>query len=594
MNVKISAHTINTVTGDLKGNLKKIKDCILTDHNLGADISIFPETTFSCYMCGALWDNNDFVSYQYSCINEVKSYIEEINYKGTVIIGFVDYLGIKKNGFPRLKNAAAIISAYKPIRKYHKQLLASTDHHEDKKYFEPGDETRSFVLNTSQGKICVGILICEDAWFLDHERNIPQELVTKHGAELLICINQSYFYYGKQEKRFNTFKSISKLLNVPIISVNSLGIGDILKNLVIFDGGIFAFSSKGELIECTNRFKEENLKFVLDEYNSKKEFIIPKKYDEILEALIFEQKEFFRLCGLKKAQVHVSGGLDSSIVASVVSESMGKENTILITNPSLLNTTSYDYAELLCKNLGIKMWENPIESIFQEFMNVHKTSFEQQEEELSKTGESTVQATLRTVQGLAASHQFNSGIVATGNHTEIVLGWSSFHDIGSIGVHTILGDLTKTELFQFAEYLNDEYFKKEIIPKQLYNGSFKPAAELPDVMEDPINYFLQSGICALLIRERKSKKEIMDAFDITRDDRVENKDLLNKDLFPDQSLLWSFTSEQFEKEIDFAINKMKKSVYKAAQGAPIVIISPRSRGFSNRETLINYYDDNIN
>jgi NAD+ synthase (glutamine-hydrolysing) len=594
-NIRISTHSFNTVTGDLEGNLQKIKDRILADKEAGADLSIFPETAISGYMCGALWDSEDFVSKQYAGPQKIKSYMSTIGYEGTVIVGFVDYRGMKKNGFPHLKNAAAIITAEGSIRKYHKQLLASSDHHEDKKYFEPGDETKSFVLDLPNGKkVCAGILICEDAWFNDHERNIPKELVEDHGAEILICINQSYFYYGKQEKRYNNFKTIAKLNKVPIITVNSVGVGDILKNLVIFDGGAMVFCPAGNMIECAERFQETNLKFSLEEgkvYTNLVEFQPPNKFDEILEALIFEQREFFRLCHIDKAQVHVSGGLDSAITAAVVAQAMGKENTVLITNPSHLNTTSYDYAEALCKNLGIKMWENPIQSIFDEFMRQHGMAFDW--EELSDTGKSTVQATLRTVQGLAASHHFKSGIVATGNHTEIVLGWSSFHDIGSIGVHAILGDMTKMELYQFAKYLNEEYFQREVIPKELYNGEFKPAAELPDAMEDPIDYKVQSGICALLIRERKSRDDILDAFDDSREDRFESKSLLSKDLFPDKDYLWSLTPEEFEKEVDFAFNKMKRSVYKAAQGAPIVIISPRSRGFSNRETLINEYNEKI-
>jgi NAD+ synthase (glutamine-hydrolysing) len=241
-------------------------------------------------------------------------------------------------------------------------------------------------------------------------------------------------------------------------------------------------------------------------------------------------------------------------------------------------------AERLCENLGIKMWENRIQEIYEEFMRQHSMAFDWAD--LSKTGRASVQATLRTVQGLAASHQFNSGIVATGNHTEIVLGWASFHDIGSIGVHAILGDMTKMELYQFARYLN-AFYQKEVIPKVLYDGSFKPAAELPDAMEDPINYPLQSGICALLIRERLSKNDLINAF------MIGDKRILSEDLFPDQSFLWNHSSTEWEKEVDFAISKMKRSVYKAAQGAPIVIISPRSRGFSNRETLINEYTGRI-
>jgi NAD+ synthase (glutamine-hydrolysing) len=498
-------------------------------------------------------------------------YIKEIGFKGTVIIGFVDFFGLRSNGFPHLKNAAAIIDS-DGVEIYHKQLLASADHHEDKKYFDPGKQTSIYTCKMADGtKKKIGVLICEDAWIHDHSRNLPAEM--KHlGAELLVHINQSYFYYGKQKKRIDLLKDITRTLGLPIISVNAVGVGDILKNLVIFDGGSLIMNEDGTIFWQGPRFEEFN-GFAETNIDNPIPFSPPSKFKEISDALIFEQKEFFRLMGIKKAQVHVSGGLDSAIVLALVFKSMGKENVIAITNPSDLNNKSLKYVHHLVGALGMEYYTNPIQEIFEKITTTHANSFHK---DLSLAGKSCVQATLRTVQGLAASHQFGSGIVATGNHTEIVLGWATFHDIGSIGVHAIIGDLTKTELFELAEYINKYIYNNEVIPEELFNGKFKPAAELPDANEDPIDYWVQSGICAMLIRERKNKEDIM-------------KNIWDKDLFPKEDEVRKYTKEGLEDQIDFAISKMRTSVFKAAQSAPIVIISPRSRGFSNRETLINKY-----
>jgi NAD+ synthase (glutamine-hydrolysing) len=589
-NLKVGIHQINTVTGDITGNLTKIKQGIRDDQIMNADMSIFPETAITGYMCGSLWDRVDFVDAQEDAIYQLKDYLKEIEYEGLVVVGFVDFLGIKGNGFPHLKNAAALITKTE-IQVYHKQLLASADHHEDKKYFDRGTETKAFTFNLPNvGKKRIGVLICEDAWTNDHHKDIATELVRGNGAEILININQSYFYYGKQIKRQNQFSDIAKRCKVPFITVNSCGVGDILKNIVIFDGGSMIFNEKGEMIFEAPRFREFNgvvpFRFLFPtEIESPKRLngtdCLPDyyKYQEIVDALIFEQREFFRLCGIKKAQVHISGGIDSAIVAALAVKAMGKENVVFITNPSKLNINSLKYVEHLGEKLDVKIWENPIQSIFDEFLNVHTMSFDWAE--LSKTGQASVQATLRTVQGIAASHQFGSGIIATGNHTEIVLGWASFHDIGSIGVHALIGDLTKVELFQIASYINSKIYEDDVIPEDLFNGTFKPAAELPDAMEDPIDYWVQSGICALLIRDRKGKKEIMEEL---------MKPIPNFDYFPFTGEVKKYSEKQLEEQVDFAIRKMKISVYKAAQGAPIVIISPRSRGFSNRETLINYYN----
>lgn len=585
IDLKIGLHQINTITGDIKGNLEKIKIQILNDQKKNADLSIFPETAITGYMCGSLWDRSDFVKEQQRSIYDLEEFIQDINYKGTVVIGFVDVIGKKGNGFPHLKNAAAIINLA-GTNFYHKQLLASSDHHEDKKYFDRGEGNKAFTVKLpSVGKITLGVLICEDAWINDHKRNIPKELVNDFGIDLLVHINQSYFYYGKQEKRVNQFSHIAKSCNIPVISVNSVGIGDILKNLVIFDGGSTIFDNRGNMRYEASRFKEVNEVIETGQQQTKLPKF-PSKYEEISQALMYEQKEFFKLCGIPKAQVHISGGLDSSIVAALVSKAMGPENCVFITNPSNLNKKSLVYVEHIRQKFG-QVWVNPIQEIYDKFMTIHNFSFDSQ---LSDTGKASVQATLRTVQGLAASHQFGSGIVATGNHTEIVLGWASFHDIGSIGVHALIGDLTKVELFQLSEYINKELYNDEVIPNELFNGKFKPAAELPDAMEDPIDYWVQSGICALLIRERKDKDYIKWIHELISMDCVLPPDPDIKDYFPKLDEVKKYSKSEWDEQVNFALNKMKISVYKAAQAAPIVIISPRSRGFSNRETLINKYE----
>lgn len=572
-NLKITIGQINTISGDIEGNFNKILNII--SENKTSDIIVFPETAISGYCVGALWDNVNFIVEQEEKIKKLLKYIP-INQ--VVIVGYVRFLGLKKNGYPRLRNSVAIINNG-VIESYDKQLLADSDHHEDKKYFEFGTESKVFKVNTSQGELTIGTPICEDVWFNDHRRNIPKEM-KELGAEILIVPNQSYFYYNKQKKRKELFGAIAKDNGIPVVTVNSNGIGDIVKNIMIFDGGSMIFNEKGMLVREFPQFNEWTRTHNLNKSNVKVSELRREKYEEILEALIFEQKEMFRLLGLKKAQVHISGGLDSAVVGYIVSKAMGKEDSVFITNPTILNKDSLSLASKVADNLGVKLETNPLQGIYDKFMEIDKSSFG---DDLSDTGRASVQAVLRTVQGLAASHRFKSGIVATGNHTEIVLGWASFHDIGSIGVHAPIGDLTKTELYELCAYINKKE-EKEIIPKGLYDGSIKPAAELPDSMEDPIDYWLQSGICAEIIRNHKSKPELINEF--------ENKSL-TKDFFPTlpdgRTIYDTYSLEEFGKEVEFAFSKSRMSVYKAAQGAPIVVISPRSRGFSNRETIINKY-----
>ena len=584
--MKISLNQINTVSGDIKGNYKNISDRTIKAFNEGADIVVFPETGFSAYCVGALWDNTDFIFEQEQCVREL---IKIVPYNKCVIVGYISYHGTKPDGFSLLKNSVAVINKNR-IQRYDKQLLANADHHEDRKYFKPGKESKVFKILINEEEITIGVPICEDAWYTNHERNIPKEMV-EMGAELIISINQSYFYYDKQELRTQLFSKISSDLNIPVITVNSIGVGDIVKNIIIFDGSSMVFDN-GKKVAQMKRFEEDTL--IIEAYkesnklkiadfetpNEYQDFSFENKYDEIIDAISFEQKELFKLLGIPNAQVHISGGVDSAIGMALSILSMGKDNCVFITNPTSLNSDSLPVVHQLAENFGVKIYTNELEEIYQVF---NKKDTENFGSELNTTGQATIQAVLRSVQGLASCHRFKSGIVACGNHTEIVLGWSSFHDIGSIGVHSPIGDLTKLELYELCKHINKRFFSlgytEFVIPEGLYNGKIIPAAELPDSKYDPIDYYIQSGLCAEVIRNRKTKTQLISDF--------ENKKL-TAEFFPDD-IYEKYSMENFIAEVEFTLRKSRISVFKAAQGAPILILSPRSRGFSNRETIINKY-----
>ena len=585
--MKISLNQINTVSGDINGNFKNIFDRTNKALNEGADIIVFPETAFTGYCVGALWDNTDFIFEQENCVREL---MRIVPYNKCVIVGYISYHGSKPDGFPLLKNSVAVINKNR-IERYDKQLLANADHHEDKKYFKAGKKSKVFKLQLTNEEITVGVPICEDSWYINHNRNIPKEMV-EMGAQMLISINQSYFYYNKQELREKLFSDISRNLNVPVVELNSIGVGDIVKNIIIFDGSSMVFN-KGYKVQQMKRFEEDDLKFynfhqsnkiqieLIQEKNQRFYHTKQNKYDEIIDAICFEQKELFKLLGIPNAQVHISGGVDSAIGMALSVLSMGKDNCVFITNPTSLNSDSLPVVKQLADNFGVKIYTNELEEIYQIF---NKKDTENFGSELNTTGQATIQAVLRTVQGLASCHRFKSGIVACGNHTEIVLGWASFHDIGSIGVHSPIGDLTKLELFELCKHINKRFhslgYVEHVIPEDLFNGKIIPAAELPDSKYDPIDYYIQSGLCAEIIRMRKTKKQLISDFENKR---------LTEDFFP-KDVYEKYTMEQFIKEVDFTLRKSRISVFKAAQGAPIVILSPRSRGFSNRETIINKYE----
>jgi NAD+ synthase (glutamine-hydrolysing) len=577
--IKVSIGQIKTVSGDLKGNTERILKSIERAISEQSDLLVLPELAITGYNCGMLFKQQQFIDYNLRFL--YKTIAPKVPKDMVVVVGFVDCIGTHFDNTPNIQNSLAVIQDGYVIGKYAKILLANGGHHEDNHYFTPGQHATVTRVKLKGVAVNLGTVICEDTWNMDHDRNIVRESV-QNGAELIVTINQSYFAYQKQLIRQNMYLQHASKNNVYIISCNNVGVGDISKNFMIYDGGSMIVSPQGQIIKQATRFQEDFITSYLT--HSFERNPIMDKQEEIFRALVYAQREIFKDLGISKAQVHMSGGIDSSVVLPILVEAMGKENIIAISNPSKYNgVVTKNNAQYICDKLGVKLYWNEIGTIEYALEKSHIEAFGK--DSIKPLVLSTFDAVGRTVQGLAAAHTFGSAIVATGNHTEIVLGWANFHDIGSVGVMSLIGDLTKVEIFQLAKYINEKIYNDEIIPKNLYDGSTDPAAELADANKDPWDYYVVSGICALLIRRMKSIEEILDMF-------INHS--LPSDYFPknpfghDVYNLVDF--EEFKKNVIICFNRCKANVFKSAQAAPVVMISPISRGFSTREVIINKYE----
>jgi len=577
---RIAMAQTQPTTGDLESNVTQILSGITRAKNEHADIVVFPETSITGYCCGALFEQEAFVNYNKRFLTEIIA--PAVPHDLVAIVGYVDVKGTRRDGHPDIANSVAVIQDGHVIGTYDKMLLANGNHHEDKKYFTPGLEAKVFDVTVRGQTLRIGTPICEDIWKEDHDRDIIGEMREK-GAELIICPNYSYFFYGKDTHRKEICASQAKENDVPIVYLNTSGVGDIVKNIMIYDGGSFAVDRTGAIVGQAKRFGADF--HVVDFKDGTGSPVphkpTPSKMEEILDALVFEQREFYRTLGIPNCQVHMSGGIDSAVVGAIAVEAMGKEHVVFITNPTNDNgTITKGNAQHIADTLGVPLHWQPTQAAYETLVKGFRDAFKAEPDNVAK---GNMQALLRTAQGLTSTRHFKSAIAATGNHTEIVHGWSTFHDIGSVGAHSPLGDLTKVEVFEIADHINRRA-GHEIIPKGLYDGTVPPMAELADAKEDPFDYYVISGIDAEMIRNRKSVDDIIQAY---------RRHTLTAEFFPPgpdgKDVYARVDLKGFADATWDAFERSKRSVFKAAQAAPIVIISPRSRGFSDRETIINRY-----
>lgn len=590
--MKILLAQLEIRTGDLEGNTQKIIDVMRKEDGRDADIIVFPELAVTGYNCGALFESEEFVK---DALLKVSDIVEKTKgIRGTVIFGAPRFANPAKepNGNIRLYNSAFVARQGEIVGIYDKTLLANDFQHEDRKYFIPGDDLLTFDLKEfSTGRTAkAGVLICEDIWSGDHDRDLVAEMkAADPDMEMVFCINYSYFTYNKHEARKKILSATAQKNNVDVFYVNAVGVGDIVKNFMVYDGHSLIYRRDGKLIDWYPAFSTYAEVIDWDHADEGLEMLSREcdetKYERIWEALSYSLREIMEQSGVKNAQVHVSGGIDSAVVAALCAKTLGPGRCFFITNPSKYNgSETKSNAQHIADILGVRLlWVpigNGVDGIEEVAMDTIDCALpiDYDHPKDNKMVATTLEAVGRTMLGLSLSHMFKTAIIATGNHSENVLGWFSFHDVGSIGLYQPLGDLTKSEVNLLAQWIN-KHFREEIIPTSLYDGTMDPLAELADSKQDPFDYKIYSGICAEIIRHRMTPRDLMTAYD-------ERK--LTKEYFPECNP-YDYSREVFEAAAVDAWNRSKRSVFKCAQSAPTLIMSPRSRGFSSRETIINFY-----
>ena len=484
---------INPTVGDLKGNAEKIHKYIEKAIKLKANIVIFPELTITGYPPQDLVLEKKFIESNRQILENLTPICKDIY----AVIGFIDYDGQHRY------NAAATLGDKKIIGVTHKTLLPTYDVFDEDRYFTPANSIEPIMLDINGRNIKVGIEICEDLWDDNYKKKVTRELVEK-GAEIIINLSASPFYVGKRTERENLLKTHSRRNHVPVFYVNMVGGQDEL----VFDGFSMAFDSEGKLLAFGKHFEEDFVSVDIDmENQGVGTEVAPPKYikkEETFKALVLGTRDYCKKTGFRKAVIGLSGGIDSSLTASIATEALGKDNILGVSMPSQYSSEhSKEDAELLAKNLGIRYTVVPIEGIFEAFKGVLAKQFKDNAEGVT---EENLQARIRGTILMALSNKFGHIVFTTGNKTELALGYCTLYGdmAGGLG---IISDLSKVQVYELAEYYNS--LKDQlIIPKRVLDK--KPSAELKKDQYDPFDYSVVSPLVDEIVENGKNRDELIE------------------------------------------------------------------------------------
>ncbi|MEJ2083318.1 MAG: hypothetical protein P8Y94_14375, partial [Acidobacteriota bacterium] len=218
------------------------------------------------------------------------------------IVGFVDFEEDRKgtDRYPLRYNAAGILQHGRVEQIVHKRLLPSYRYFDDKRYFTPGTEVEPWRIDVNGETVRIGVLICEDMWDEGYALK-PCRIYDEKGVDYLFAISASPFVCsspgrrnGKRFERAEIIRGQIARYGIPIISINTVGIGDNGKNVIPFDGTTQAFDRKGRLVASLRSFVVDQQTVTFE--NGLADPVDEPEFDreaEIFEALVMSVRDYY-------------------------------------------------------------------------------------------------------------------------------------------------------------------------------------------------------------------------------------------------------------------------------------------------------------
>ncbi|MFM2378238.1 MAG: hypothetical protein RLZZ143_814 [Cyanobacteriota bacterium] len=504
--MRIAIAQLNPIVGDIEGNAQRILEAAQTAFNQGAELLLTPELSLCGYPPRDLLLNLGFVE---KMSRQLQLLSQQLPEKLAVLVGFVEKNpSATVRGEKPLFNSIALLKSQEIKQIFTKRLLPTYDVFDEDRYFASGKESQYFQLTENNVKI--GVTICEDVWndeqFWGQRQYAvnPMADLANLGVDLIVNLSASPYSVGKQKLRESLLSYSATRYNLPIVYVNQVGGNDDL----IFDGDSVAFNRQGEVIYRAQAFTSslELIEFNQDLLPAVIHPLPVNEDEEIYQALVLGVRDYVQKCGFKRVIFGLSGGIDSSLVAAIASDALGKENVLAVMMPSPYSSDhSISDAVALVNNLGIKSEKLAIKEIMTAYDQLLEPVFAGTDFGIA---EENLQSRIRGNLLMALSNKFGHLLLSTGNKSEMAVGYCTLYGDMNGGL-AVIADVPKTRVYSLCRWLNRH---GEIIPLNVINKA--PSAELKPNQKDQDSlppYEILDAILALLIDRHQSAEQIIAA-----------------------------------------------------------------------------------
>jgi len=486
MKLRVALAQINPTLGDLAGNADLIVRYAGAAQAEGVALVVFPEMVLTGYPVEDLALRPSFRSASIAAIGELAKRLKSEGHgEITAVVGYLDQIADAPNrqgqpvGAPQ--NAVAIIHNGEIKARYVKQHLPNYGVFDEFRNFVPGTETLLVRING----VDVGIAICEDLW---QDGGLINSLTARKPG-LVVVPNGSPFERNKDDVRLALVKKRAIEFNAPLAYVNMTGGQDDL----VFDGDSIVVGADGSVIARAPQFADDLM--VLDiaaagetgkpdlvisetgdsSVHSLTPVVTPRLSDEaeIWQALVTGLRDYIYKNKFRSVALGLSGGIDSAVVAAIAVDAIGAKCVNGVALPSKYSSDhSISDAKAFADNTGIHFREVPIAPMVDAYLNSMT---------LKGLAEENLQARVRGTALMGISNQEGHLILATGNKSELAVGYSTLYG-DAVGGYAPIKDIYKTDVWALAKWRNAKAIADgEVAPIPENSISKEPSAELrPD------------------------------------------------------------------------------------------------------------------
>ena len=506
--MRIAVAQIDYTIGAFEANLAAMTNAVQRAREEGADLVVFTELATVGYPPGDLVERPDFIERNLAQLERVARLSDD---RLGILVGFVDR-NTSGAGKP-VHNAVALCHQGVVADRYRKCLLPTYDVFDEARYFEPGTEVRPLEFKG----VRIGVSVCEDVWAdpdLDgrslYTRDPVLELIHR-GAQLLVNISASPFELGKAAERRELVRRYAADAGRFFVYANQVGGNDEL----VFDGHSMVFDGRGEVVARACDFAEDLLLYeVPDEALGESRGtagapgelrdVTGSREAEAMAALELGLRDYVRKCGFDSVLLGLSGGIDSALVAVIAARALGPGKVLGVAMPTRYSSEgSVADARALASNLGIDFRLIPVDPIFQSYLDGLAPAFEGLGEDVT---EENIQARIRGAVLMALSNKFGRLLLATGNKSELAVGYCTLYG-DMCGGLAVISDVPKTLVYELARFVNSE---REIIPESTIVKP--PSAELRPDQADQDSlppYAVLDRVVEAWVEEHRSVDEII-------------------------------------------------------------------------------------